>query len=247
MNHDSLIKPLLLAALFLKEQLKEPVALFCLVISPVATFYLIIYTRAPAGDSVSSYVSATSWFYAFVACGVAFFGLAFYIVGRRESGFLRSFVYTRRTKAIFLFGQYFAYSVMSIIYCCVFYCLTRPYFGWMEFAELIDIVVRFYVCFLLFSIVSLLLTLFPVGFQNTNTVFSVCSFLMLALGVASVSSTHRFFEVAKLYNPMWWANQIMAVGVTDSIGVVVVVLLAFCVAFAVVFKFLLINPVWSRY
>ena len=246
MNHDALVKPLLLAALLLKEQLKEPVALFWMVISPVATFYLISYARAPTGHSMS-YVSATSWFYAFVACGVAFFGFAFYIVGRRESGFLRSFVYTRRTKVVFLFGQYFAYSVMSVIYCCVFYCLTRPYFGLMAFAELIDIVVRFYICFLLFSIISLLLTLFPMGFQNTNTVFSVCSFLMLALGVASVSSSHRFFEVAKFYNPMGWANQIMEVGVTDSIGVVSFVLLAFCIAFGVVFKFLLINPVWSRY
>ena len=247
MNQHSLIKPFLLAALFVKEQLKEPVAFFWMLISPVATFYLIIYARAPAGDSVNSYVSATSWFYAFVACGVAFFGLAFYIVGRRESGFLRSFVYTSRTKSIFLFGHYFAYSIVSIIYCCVFYCLTRPYFGLVEVAELLDIVLRFYVCFLLFSTVSLLLTLLPVGFQNTNTVFSVCSFLMLVLGVASVNSSHRLFEVAKLYNPMWWANQIMEVGVTDSIGVVSVVIVAFCIAFGVVFKFLLINPVWSRY
>lgn len=45
MRYYPLLKPLLLAGLFIKEQLKEPVALFWIVISPVVTFYLIAYAR----------------------------------------------------------------------------------------------------------------------------------------------------------------------------------------------------------
>ncbi|NWA42108.1 ABC transporter permease [Pseudomonas reactans] len=248
MNGYSLSKPFLLAALFIKEQLKEPVALFWMVVSPAVTFYLIAYARTSNDDRTISYLAVTSWFYAFIACSVAFFGLAFYIVGRRESGFLRSFVYTTPTKLIFLFGQFFAYSILSIVYCVVFYGLTKFYFGsGVEVLDMLDIVLRFYICFLLFSIFSLLLTLAPLSFQNASTVFSVLVCLMLALGIVSASSSHTALQLIKLLNPMGWANQIMVEGVAGSIDVVLAVMAAFSISFGVTFRLLLINPVWSRY
>jgi ABC-2 type transport system permease protein len=247
MSYYLVLKPFKLAVLFIREQLKEPVALFWIVISPVVTFYLILYARAPSTAESASYVASTSWFYAFVSSSVAFFGLAFYIVGRRESGFLRSFVYTRRTKSIFLLGQFLAYSVIAIVYSSVFYTFTRLYFGGMEWFELATVIGRFYVCFLLFSTLSLLLTLIPMGFQNTNTVFSILSFLMLALGIVSVNSPHSLPGGVTLFNPMWWANQIMLEGVIASSRVVRVVVASFCLSLWVTYRFLLINPVWSRY
>lgn len=105
-------RPALLAALFIKEQLREPVALFWTVVSPVVTYYLLTYARAPLSSEAVDYLSKTSWFYAFVSSNVALFGLAFYIVGRRESGFLRSFVYTDRTKFVF-----FDWAVFCIFSC----------------------------------------------------------------------------------------------------------------------------------
>lgn len=149
MSYYFLVKPLLLAKIFIKEQLKEPVALFWTVLSPVVTFYLINYAGLPASDRSGNYLSSTSWFYAFVSSSVAFFGLAFYMVGRRESGFLRSFVYTARTKIIFLVGQVLAYSFMSLVYCAVFYVSTRGHYGVMGMMELFIIVGRFYICFLM--------------------------------------------------------------------------------------------------
>ncbi|KMT57181.1 cation-translocating P-type ATPase [Pseudomonas fildesensis] len=247
MNGYLLFKPIVLATLFIKEQVKEPVALFWIVISPVVMFYLINYAKLPEGKLSYKYLDITSWFYAFVSSSVALFGLAFYIVGRRESGFLRSFVYTRSTKVIFLSGQFLAYSFMSVIYCSAFYGLTRFYFGVMGFSEFATIVGRFYICFLLFSIPSLLLTLIPMGFQNANTVFSIVSFVMLALGVVSISSSHPVLEVVSFFNPMWWANQIMLVGVADGLLVVMFVGVLFVFSLWMTYRFLLINPVWSRY
>lgn len=247
MSTNLLFKSSLLATLFIKEQLKEPLALFWIVLSPVVTFYLIMYARMTSAEISADYISVTSWFYAFVSSSVAMFGLAFYIVGRRESGFLRSFVYTNRTKRVFLIGQLLAYSIMSMVYCLVFYVLTRVYFGEVSFVEFIVVAGRFYICFLLFSIPSLLLTLVPLGFQNANTVFSVLSFLMLALGIVSISSSHPVIEVVRFFNPMWWANQIMQVGVFESLYVVMTIVVLFVLSLAVVYKFLLVNPVWSRY
>ncbi|MBN2978571.1 ABC transporter permease [Pseudomonas lactucae] len=243
----SLSKPVLLAMLFIKEQLKEPVALFWTVISPVVTYYLITYTRAPVTEVATDYLSSTSWFYAFVASSVALFGLAFYIVGRRESGFLRSFVYTGRTKIVFLAGQFFAYSIVSMLYCSVFYVMTRHSSGVAGLAEYLVIVGRFYVCFLLFSIPALLLTLVPVGFQNASTVFSMLSLTMLALGIVSIGSLNPMLAIVRFFNPMWWANRIMLVGVAECGWVVVVVVICLVLSLWVMFRFLLINPVWSRY
>lgn len=247
MTPYALSKPVLLALLFIKEQLKEPVALFWTVISPVVTYYLIAYTRAPVMGGAGDYLSNTSWVYAFVASSVALFGLAFYIVGRRESGFLRSFVYTGRTKVIFLAGQFLAYSIVSILYCSVFYLLTRYSFGAVDIAEYLVVVGRFYVCFLLFSIPSLLLTLVPVGFQNAGTVFSMLSLGMLALGIVSIGSLNSTLALVRFFNPMWWANRVMLVGVTECGWVVVVVVVCLVLSWVLMFRFLLINPVWSRY
>ncbi|MGR3889146.1 ABC transporter permease [Pseudomonas sp. 1152_12] len=247
MSLYSASKPVLLAVLLVKEQLKEPVALFWTVISPVVTYYLITYTRAPVGEVATDYLSRTSWFYAFVSSSVALFGLAFYIVGRRESGFLRSFVYTQRTKIIFLVGQFFAYSVVSVMYCSVFYVFTRNPFGGGSVVEYLIIVVRFYVCFLLFSVPSLLLTLVPLGFQNTSTVFSMLSLGMLALGILSIGSSNPLLLSVSLFNPMWWANRVMLVGLAECWLVVVVVVALLMILLSVMCRFLIINPVWSRY
>ena len=79
-----------LAYLFIKEQLKEPIALFWIMISPCALFYFFAITRQDASYFDSNYMAASAWFYAYVASSVALFGFAFYIIGRRESGFIRS-------------------------------------------------------------------------------------------------------------------------------------------------------------
>lgn len=146
---------------------------------------------------------------------MALLGLAFYIVGRRESGFLQSFVYTGRTRVIFLIGQFLAYSVVAVLYCTVFYVLTRYSFSVFNGAEYLVVVARFYICFLIFSISSLLLTLVPLGFQNASTVFSMLSLAMLALGIMSSGSSSPAFVIVSFFNPMGWANKVMLVGVAE--------------------------------
>lgn len=248
MRHYLFFRIIFLAVLFVKEQLKEPVALFWTVISPVVTYYLIQYSRGAIIGASVDYVSSTSWFYAYVSSSVAMFGLAFYIIGRRESGFLRSFVYKRQGKVIFLLGQFFAYSVVAILYCSVFYILTRSFSGSLSgSSEYLIVVVRFYICFLLFSIPSLLLTLIPLGFQNASTVFSVLSLAMLGFGVVGIGSPSPLLMVVNYFNPMWWANKIMLVGVLELWIVFLVVVVFLVISFLLMFRFLIIGPVWSRY
>lgn len=106
---------------------------------------------------------------------------------------------------------------------------------------------RFYVCFLMFSIPALLLTLVPLGFQNASTLFSFLSLSMLVFGIVSMNSVSPLLAFVSFFNPMGWANRIMLDGVVEYALVFWVVTHSLLFLFFVLCRFLLINPVWSRY
>lgn len=247
MNIYSWLRPFLLAKLFVKEQLKEPVALFWIIISPGAAFYLLSYSKGVTYSPADDYLFSVSWFYAYVASSVALFGFGFYIAGRRESGFVRSFVYTLEAKAVFLLGQFIAYSFVSLLYGVVFYMITHFVFGSVDYYELCTVLIRFYMCFVLFCIPSLLMALVPLSFQNANTMFSVASFAMLVGGVAGMSSSGAVMAVLQLFNPLWWASEIMKGRVEDLLPFVMGVAVTFVLTFFIAVKFMPVTPVWSRY
>ncbi len=247
MRANLISKSLSLAGLLIKEQVKEPLALFWIVVSPGVVFYLLSYSRGLIYSASSDYLSSTSWFYAYVASSVALFGFAFYIVGRRESGFVRSFIYTFRSKFIFMLGQFIACSFMSLVYCAVFYAITHIVFGPVSLVEFCIVLVRFYVCFVLFSTFALLLTLIPISFQNASTLFSVVSFAMLVVGVAGMNSSLPLMTVVSFFNPLWWANRIMMEGVGQLRFLVAVIVILYVAVFLISVRRLLVTPVWSRY
>ncbi|QXH82029.1 MULTISPECIES: hypothetical protein [Pseudomonas] len=51
----------------------------------------------------------------------------------------------------------------------------------------------------------------------------------------------------QFFNPMGWANKVMLVGVAECWLVVLLVVVLLVVSFFLMFRFLRINPVWSRY
>jgi ABC-2 type transport system permease protein len=236
-----------LALIFTKEQLKEPAAFFWTLLSPSAVFYLLNYSRGQIPPYSLNYMESTSWFYAYISSNVAFFGLSFYIIGRRESGFTRSFIYKPEGKLIFLLAKFIAYSCISIIYCAVFYCLTRAAFGSPNTNEIFQIIARFYFCFLLFSIPALLLTLLPTSFQTANTLFSIISFAMLIAGIYGISAQLSSGSFIQLLNPLWIASEIMSKGLWQRPQIAICTLSFFSCAFFLTLRHFRINPVWSRY
>ena len=240
---------LVLAWLLIKEQLKEPVALFWMIVSPAAMYYFLVYFRGCDFTLEVAYIERASWFYAYIASSVAFFGFSFYIVGRRESGFVRSFIYTTEAKLIFMLAQFLSYSLISLVYCSVFYALT--YFSFDSFdsfdSEFLLVLARFYLCYVLFSILGLLLSFLPMSFQNANAVYSILSFVMLVFGVLSVHGKHSVIGLINIFNPLSIANNVMTGEFEDITILVGGVLSLFVVVFLLSLRFLRINPVWSRY
>ncbi|WP_432668287.1 ABC transporter permease [Pseudomonas umsongensis] len=243
----TLSRSLALSGLFIKEQLKEPVALFWMIISPVVTYYLLAYSRGGFSASEVGYMESTSWFYAYISSSVAFFGFSFYIVGRRESGYIRSFVYTPDAKMVFMAAQFLAYSLVALIYSITFYALTYFSYGSFDVSDLWGVISRFYICYILFVIPGVLLGFLPLSFQNTSTVFSIASFIMLVLGILSIGDSYPVFDAVNEFNPLSVANQIMVGGYEKYSVLIFWIIGSFVAVFLLSLRFLRINPVWSRY
>jgi ABC-2 type transport system permease protein len=247
MKKNTYLRVLALTGLFIKEQLKEPIAFFWIMTSPCAIFYFFAITRQDTNYFLSSYTAASAWFYAYISSSVALFGFAFYIIGRRESGFVRSFIYSRESRAIFLYSHFLAYSLISIAYCGTFYLATRLPFGGYELKEFLDITLRFYICFVMFCIMGIIFTLPPINFQNSNTLLSIVSFCMLILGVMGASRINDITDIINSGNPLMLANRLMTEGLAHHKHITITIIFTFTAAFLGALKYLRINPVWSRY
>lgn len=236
-----------LAGLFIKEQLKEPISLFWIMFSPCALFYFFAATRQDPDYYKNDYLIASAWFYAYVSSSVALFGFSFYIIGRRESGFIRSFIYSKSSKIIFLCSHFFAYSLISVIYCWAFYFLTKPPFGNFEFEEILSITIKFYICFIMFCSLGAIFTLLPVNFQNSNTLLSVFSFCMLVFGVMGASGVNSTIEYINSANPLTIANGLMIKNLHMQKMLIAQIVFFFIAIVLTITKYLRVNPIWSRY
>jgi ABC-2 type transport system permease protein len=236
-----------LTSIFIKEQLKEPIAVFWIMISPCAMFYFFAVTRQDANYFSNNYTSISAWFYAYISSSVALFGFAFYIIGRRESGFTRSFIYSRKSKLIFLLSHFLAYSLIAIAYCITFYLTTKLPFGDYAPIELLVIALRFYICFIMFCAFGAAFSLLPINFQNSNTLLSIFSFCMLILGVMSASRSNYITDGLNLANPLTLANHLMERGLESNKLITTAIIITFIITLHRTYKHLRINPVRSRY
>jgi len=236
-----------LTLIFLKEQCKEPIALFWIILSPCAMYYLIVLSKNGSDHLEQNYRATAGWYFSYVACSVALFGFSLYIIGRRESGFIRCFVYDRRSRLIFLTAQFLACTLIAITYCVIFYLASRPLFGSYDMKGLVEVMVLFYICYLCFCIPGLIIALLPVSFQTANTLMSVTSFSLLGMGLAGSIRPDSMFEKLNIFNPIMLANAIMVNGFKPNAVLVIIIILTFIATLGMTHLFFRINPVWNRH
>lgn len=229
----------------MKEQLQEPIALLWVMLSPCTLFYFMAFSSDNTRLFNENYIHASSWFYAYMASSVALFGCSFYLIGRRESGFVRSFIYQRSSIALYLSAHVIGYSLIALCYATVFYLLTRPAFGPYSLAEFGYLLPRFLVCYTLFSSIGMLFALAPLKFATASTLFSILSFMMLSLSYLGASANSPLATVNGI-NPLRLAQLFIASSARpESAALGATGLLILCSM--VLYKFLRIQPVWSRY
>lgn len=239
-------RTLKLTTVFLREQLREPISLLWTLISPSALFYFMTYNQIAFNSGSEAYLQATAGFYAYVACTVAFFGVAYYIIGRRESGFIRSFIYTPEAKVIFLTSHLTCYFITATIYCISFYAITKPSFGPYDPTELHNILTKFLICFIIFCSPALFLANQKLKFQTASTVISVTIFLMILLALLSSKTHSPTLATANSINIFLLSKNIMTEtsppALLSAISILTLTIMIYLTS-----KKLKINPVWSRY
>ncbi|SDG62260.1 hypothetical protein [Pseudomonas abietaniphila] len=241
------VKVFELSIILIKEQLKEPIAFIWILLSPSLMFYFIFLTKGLNEKPTIDYLDHSAYYYSYVASSVAFFGFAFYLVGRRESGFIRSFAYSLKARGILLTAQLLSYSIISLTYCTFLYLLTRPLFGEYQLLEFTALLLRFYICFLMFCCGGLLLSQLRLSFQNANTLFSALLFMMLMMLIAARVTTSTIIRFINDINPMTLGSSIMLMNDLQLARASLIIgALLLSITFMTI-KLMPINPVWSRY
>ncbi|MFJ4445659.1 hypothetical protein ACIPZ8_26700 [Pseudomonas sp. NPDC089422] len=230
--------------LFLIEHLREPTTLLWTGMAPCLMFILVTDRTSNAFDQ--SYVNAAAWFYSYLSSSFAFFGFSFYLVGRRESGFVRSFIYQQGAVRTFLVSHTLSYSLLSLIYVTGFYLVTKPLYGNYDLIEYLHLAACFYTAYLGFCCIGLLVVALPLKFSTTSTVFSLLSFWMLISGYAGASQHGKLASSVAYFNPLSLSVQLYDSRLPLFISFAIA-LTTLLIGLTTSIKYFRIQPVWSRY
>lgn len=226
------------------EQLREPSALLWAGIAPCLIFVLLTYNKP--GFAAAGYANGALWLYSYISANIALFGFSFYLIGRRESGFVRSFIYQRQAIRLFLCAHIICYSAISLMYSTLFYLITKPLYAPYALAEFIQLSACFYTSYLLFSCIGLAIAALPITFNTASTLFSLLSFLMLLSGYLGADNDHQGQMLLNALNPLALSKRLFQgdMPLFASFAAVSIALLAGVYATGRHFR---IHPVWSRY
>lgn len=226
--------------ILIKEHIRDISGFLWTSAAPCMLYFIV------AGSLNSPYLKQAGWFYAYISANVAFFGFSFYLIGRRESGFIRSFIYRKGSMLFFLTAQMISYALMSLFYASLFYVITKPLHGPYSLQEYTFILLCFSASYLGFTLIGLIIASLPLTFGTAGTLFSLLSFLMLIssyLGAAILESGH---PVLAFINPLLLSTKLFRGEL--SLGMVFPPLLMLSItALYLTAKHSRIQPVWSRY
>jgi len=184
------------SCIFFREQFREPAAVLWSILYPCILCVMLYGLAGNAVVPVESYARSVSWFYTYIAATTALFGLSFYMIGRRESGFVRSFIYKSRAVSVFLIAHIGTHFILSLMYASVFYMVTRLSFGAPNVLQYLNTLFAYSLIYLFFAGVGLIVAVLPLRFSSASTLFSVFSFMMLASGFLGASYSLHASEMS---------------------------------------------------
>lgn len=235
-----------LSRLFVIEQIREPLALFWSLIAPPLLFvFLNLGTLSTKTVSSAWYEAQASWYLSYLALSASLFGFSMYLVGRRESGFMKSFIQGKNAKILFLFSQISASFILTFSYFIIFTLLTTTTFGVNPIDALTSLTLPFIVIMVTFVWSALIIAVFPITFMNASSGISITFMMMLIFSVAGLKTNIPTLSYLNLFNPLSIATQFMAgngVHTAESIGTIIC-LIALGGVGAVRMR---TNPIWSR-
>lgn len=232
--------------ILITEHLREPTALLWSAIAPCILFVLAAQKNQTLAPTNTNYTALAAWFYSYISASVAFFGFSFYLIGRRESGFTRSFIYQRDAIKLFLISHTLTYSTVSTLYSSLFYLVTKPLLGHYSLTEFWHLTACFYTSYLIFICIGLTIAALPIKFSTASTIFSLMSFLMLLSGYFGAAQEQDASHPLTLLNPLYLSTKIFyrELPLLDSFFIALTTSLA---AIYLTGRYFRVHPIWSRY
>ncbi|RCL25137.1 hypothetical protein C6A77_15070 [Pseudomonas sp. AFG_SD02_1510_Pfu_092] len=235
-----------ISRILIMEHLREPSSLLWTAFAPCMLFFIMNPSSLNPEPTAQAYLSYSAWFYAYISANVAFFGFSFYLIGRRESGFIRSFIYQKESIRLFLASHMISYSFLSLIYASLFYLLTKPMLGNYSAHEYFYLMACFFTSYLGFSFMGFAIAALPIKFGTASTLFSLLSFLMLMSSYLGATTGKEHEELIALVNPLHLSTRIFRDEI-PLLGAFPVALTLSLTGFYLTMNHFKVQPVWSRY
>lgn len=193
------------------------------------------------------FAEKAGWCLAYIALTVSFFGFGLYLIGRRESGFVRSFLTSRRKRNRFMLAQFMASLILCMAYGLTFIVVTALFLTNISSNEIARLFASFALVCIAFMAGSIFFSALPLTFQSASSLMSIFVTILLVAGLVASRSSSVGIDFA-YFNPFVSAAAFIS-GTLDSSKHLVIltgqtVMLLTLGAYGIVKQRL--NPEWSN-
>lgn len=192
-----------LSFIFFKEQFRTPFGIFWTILSPVILFFFIHLDEIENISCDQNWIiNNSSWFMGYMSVSITLFSYCLYLSGRRESGFLSTFIHDTKSKLLFIISQMTASLLMSYMYFVGFLLIVSLGFGVLPGVFIILIATKSVVISLFLMLSLTCLSSIPFTFHSSNVFFSMLFTALMILGVISFKSDRPIIEYVNFFNPI---------------------------------------------
>ncbi|TSH78707.1 protein mcbE [Pantoea sp. paga] len=192
-----------MSAIFFMEQIRTPFSLVWTIMSPTVLFFFLHFNELEMHTGDTSWLrSQISWFLGYISFSVVLFNYCLYLTGRRESGFIATFVHDMSGRLLFIRSQLIASLIMSIVYVCFFVGVVFAGFHAQPDHLTVLLVIKT-LCINAFMMVCMtFLSSLRITFQTASTIYSVLITVCMVFGIISLKYDHGFIGLFNQINPI---------------------------------------------
>jgi len=201
----SLIKS---AMIFIKEQVREPIGVFWAFGAPLAYIAMFASSMHTRIDQ-ATFFRQVGLCLAYIALTTSVFNFGLYLVGRRESGFVRTFLTDPHRRHRFLGAQFLASFVMALGYGAAFLALTSAILMPIQFTQLLTFYLLYACVCALFMFGAIVISALPLTFQAASSALSIFVTVSIVAGLSSRDVQYLGLS-AEMINPFALAGKLIS-------------------------------------
>jgi ABC-2 type transport system permease protein len=196
------------AVIFIKEQVREPIGVFWAFGAPLAYIAMFANSMHTSIDQ-ATFFRQVGLCLAYIALTTSVFNFGLYLVGRRESGFVRTFLTDPHRRHRFLGAQFLASFVMALGYGAVFLTLTSWILMPMQFTQLLSFYFLYACVCAFFMFGAIVIAALPFTFQAASSSLSIFVTVSIVAGLSSRDVQYLGLS-AEMINPFALAGKLIS-------------------------------------